>query len=67
MRSIAGPLTRWSVFGLDAEHQTEGAEPVDLVTVVELIGHADINTACRYTLPSEADKAASLEALTVDR
>ncbi|WP_017611625.1 tyrosine-type recombinase/integrase [Nocardiopsis salina] len=42
-------------------------EPVDLVTVAELMGHADINTTRRYALPTEADKAAALEVLTVDR
>lgn len=42
-------------------------EPVDLVTVAELMGHADINTTRRYALPTEADKAAALDALTVDR
>lgn len=42
-------------------------EPVDLVTVAELMGHADINTTRRYALPTEADKAAALDLLTVDR
>jgi integrase/recombinase XerC len=41
--------------------------PVDLVTVAELMGHADINTTRRYALPTEADKAAALDVLTVDR
>jgi len=40
---------------------------VDLVTVAELMGHADINTTRRYALPTEADKATALEALTIDR
>ncbi|WP_150254833.1 tyrosine-type recombinase/integrase [Nocardiopsis deserti] len=42
-------------------------EPVDLVTVAELMGHADINTTRRYALPTEADKARAVEGLTVDR
>ncbi len=45
-------------------------EPVDLVTVAELMGHADINTTRRYALPTKADKAdkaRALEALTTDR
>ncbi|MCY9785690.1 site-specific integrase [Nocardiopsis sp. EMB25] len=42
-------------------------EPVDLVTVAELMGHADINTTRRYALPTDADKAAALNALTVDQ
>ncbi len=45
----------------------DAREPVGLVTVAELMGHADINTTRRYALPTEADKAAALEALTVDR
>src|SRR5699024_7403540 len=32
-----------------------------------LMGHSDINTTRRYALPTDADKAAALEALTVDR
>ncbi|MGI5122178.1 tyrosine-type recombinase/integrase [Marinactinospora thermotolerans] len=43
------------------------SEPVDLVTVVELMGHADINTTRRYALPTEADKIRALKALTTDR
>ncbi|WP_017625367.1 tyrosine-type recombinase/integrase [Nocardiopsis chromatogenes] len=42
-------------------------EPVDVVLVAELMGHADLNTTRRYALPSEADKARALEVLTVDR
>ncbi|KUP97163.1 tyrosine-type recombinase/integrase [Thermobifida cellulosilytica] len=42
-------------------------EPVDLVTVAELMGHADINTTRRYALPTEADTAAALDVLTVDQ
>ena len=41
-------------------------EPVDLVTVADLMGHTDINTTRRYALPTEADKAAALDVLTVD-
>ncbi|MFE6448754.1 tyrosine-type recombinase/integrase [Nocardiopsis dassonvillei] len=41
--------------------------PVDVVLVAELMGHADLNTTRRYTLPSEVDKARALEALTTDR
>lgn len=41
--------------------------PVDVVLVAELMGHADLNTTRRYTLPTEADKTRALEALTTDR
>ncbi len=37
------------------------------MTVVELMGHADLNTIRRYALPSKADKVAALDVLTVDR
>ena len=43
------------------------AAPVDVVLVAELMGHADVNTTRRYTLPSEADKTRALDALTTDR
>ncbi|MFD3688735.1 tyrosine-type recombinase/integrase [Nocardiopsis sp. NPDC058631] len=41
--------------------------PVDVVLVAELMGHADLNTTRRYTLPTDADKTRALEALTTDR
>ncbi|MCK9873920.1 site-specific integrase [Nocardiopsis dassonvillei] len=43
------------------------AEPVNVVLVAEPMGHADLNTTRRYTLPSEADKTRALEALTTNR
>jgi integrase/recombinase XerC len=42
-------------------------EPVDVVLVAELMGHADLNTTRRYALPTDVDKARALEALTTDR
>ncbi|MGW8435186.1 tyrosine-type recombinase/integrase [Nocardiopsis sp. NPDC055879] len=66
---VFGPHVLRRTFGTDlVRGRGEPArEPVDLVTVAELMGHADINTTRRYALPTEADKAAALEALTVDR
>ncbi|MEU4286332.1 tyrosine-type recombinase/integrase [Nocardiopsis dassonvillei] len=43
------------------------AAPVDVVLVAELMGHADLNTTRRYTLPTDADKTRALNALTTDR
>jgi integrase/recombinase XerC len=42
-------------------------EPVDVVLVAELMGHADLNITRRYALPTDVDKARALEALTTDR
>ena len=36
---------------------------IDLVTVADLMGHADLNTTMRYTLPSQADRQKAVEAL----
>ena len=38
-----------------------------VVLVAELMGHADLNTTRRYTLPTVADKTRALDALTTDR
>ncbi|MCK9873931.1 site-specific integrase [Nocardiopsis dassonvillei] len=64
-----GPNALRHTFGTDlVRDRVEPArEPVDLVTVAELMGHADINTIRRYALPTKADKARALEALTTDR
>ncbi|GAB3716692.1 tyrosine-type recombinase/integrase [Nocardiopsis potens] len=64
-----GPHVLRHTFGTDLVRGGSelAREPVDLVTVAELMGHADINTTRRYALPTEADKAAALEVLTVDR
>ncbi|WP_017607671.1 tyrosine-type recombinase/integrase [Nocardiopsis xinjiangensis] len=73
-----GPDDDGEAFGPHVLRHTFGADlvrgrgdlardPVDLVTVAELMGHADINTTRRYALPTEADKATALEALTIDR
>lgn len=35
----------------------------DLVTVADLLGHADVRTTTRYTLPSQADRERAVEAL----
>ncbi|MEE2037044.1 site-specific integrase [Nocardiopsis sp. CT-R113] len=43
------------------------SEPVDVVLVAELMGHAAVNTTRRYTLPTEVDKTRALDALTTDR
>ena len=43
------------------------SEPVDVVLVAELMGHADVNTTRSYTLSTEVDKARALEALINDR
>lgn len=42
-------------------------EPVEVVLVAELMGHADLNTTRRYALPSRADKTRAREGLTADR
>lgn len=42
-------------------------EPVDVVLVAELLGHADLDTTRRYTLPTHVDKTRALEVLTIDR
>ena len=39
---------------------------VDLVLVAEVLGHASLETARRYSLPGEADRAIALERLVVD-
>ncbi|MCY9783173.1 tyrosine-type recombinase/integrase [Nocardiopsis sp. EMB25] len=64
-----GPHVLRHTFGTDLVRGGSelAKEPVDLVTVAELMGHADINTTRRYALPTEADKAAALDVLTVDR
>ncbi|MBQ1080754.1 hypothetical protein [Nocardiopsis sp. B62] len=41
--------------------------PVDVVLVAELMGHADLHTTRRYTLPTDADETRALKALTIDR
>jgi len=38
----------------------------DIVTVAEILDHS-IETACRYSLPTEADKQAAIERLAVDK
>ncbi|NYH55288.1 hypothetical protein HNR06_004877 [Nocardiopsis arvandica] len=35
--------------------------------MAELMGYSDLNTTRRYALPTNADKVAALEALTIDR
>ncbi|WP_017569064.1 hypothetical protein [Nocardiopsis halotolerans] len=42
-------------------------EPVDVVLVAGLVGHADLNTIRRSALPTDADKACAPEALTTGR
>ena len=65
-----GPHVLRHTFGTDlvrGRGDLTTAGPVDVVLVAELMGHADLNTTRRYALPSEADKAAALEVLTIDR
>lgn len=64
-----GPPVLRHTFGTDLVRGRGdlAAALVDVVLVAELMGHADLNTTRRYALPSEADKAAALEALTTDR
>ncbi|MFI6788841.1 tyrosine-type recombinase/integrase [Nonomuraea sp. NPDC050383] len=38
----------------------------DPVLVAELLGHGSLDTTRRYALPTEADKAAALDALITD-
>lgn len=38
----------------------------DVVVVAEIAGHRRLETTRRYSLPSDADKDAALEAVTVD-
>ncbi|WP_342751857.1 tyrosine-type recombinase/integrase [Nonomuraea fuscirosea] len=38
----------------------------DPILVAELLGHGSLDTTRRYALPTEADKAAALEALITD-
>ncbi|MCF6467376.1 integrase [Nonomuraea sp. MG754425] len=40
-------------------------EGVDVVTIAELLGHS-LETARRYTLPTDADRQAAIDKLTVD-
>ncbi|MFC9941276.1 tyrosine-type recombinase/integrase [Nocardiopsis alba] len=53
-----GPHVLRHTFGTDLVrgHGDLAAEPVDVVLVAELMGHADLNTTRRYTLPTDADK-----------
>ncbi|MFJ9554581.1 tyrosine-type recombinase/integrase [Nocardiopsis sp. NPDC101807] len=73
-----GPADDGEAFGPHVLRHTFGTDPVrgrgevatapvDVVPVAELMGHADLNTTRRYTLPSEVDEARALEALTTDR
>lgn len=64
-----GPQVLRHTFGTDLVRGRGdlAAEPVDVILVAELMGHADLNTTRRYTLPTDADKARALEALTTDR
>jgi len=38
----------------------------DIVLVAELAGHARLETTRRYSLPSDADRQAAMDALTAD-
>jgi integrase/recombinase XerC len=38
----------------------------DLVLVAELAGHRRLETTRRYSLPSDADRQAAVEALTIE-
>ncbi|MGW5880286.1 site-specific integrase [Nocardiopsis terrae] len=64
-----GPHVLRHTFGTDLVRGRSdlAAAPVDVVLVAELMGHADLNTARRYTLPTEVDKARALKELTTDR
>ena len=39
---------------------------VDIVLVAEVLGHANLETTRRYSLPSEADRATALERLVIE-
>ncbi|MET8054061.1 hypothetical protein ABZU75_41445 [Streptosporangium sp. NPDC005286] len=43
--------------------QDDGKDPI---LVAELLGHGSLDTTRRYALPTEADKAAALDALITD-
>ncbi|PWV44593.1 tyrosine-type recombinase/integrase [Nocardiopsis sp. L17-MgMaSL7] len=64
-----GPHVLRHTFGTDLVRGRGevAAAPVDVVLVAELMGHADLNTTRRYTLPTDADKTRALNALTTDR
>ncbi|MFE1400321.1 tyrosine-type recombinase/integrase [Nocardiopsis dassonvillei] len=64
-----GPHVLRHTFGTDLVrgHGEVATAPVDVVLVAELMGHADLNTTRRYTLPTDADKTRALNALTTDR
>ncbi|MBQ1082168.1 site-specific integrase [Nocardiopsis sp. B62] len=63
-----GPHVLRHTFGTDrVRGRGDATAPVDVVLVAELMGHADLKTTRRYTLPSEADKTRALEVLTIDR
>ncbi|MGW8528382.1 tyrosine-type recombinase/integrase [Nocardiopsis sp. NPDC055824] len=64
-----GPHVLRHAFGTDlVRGRGEVASaPVNVVLVAELMGHADLNTTRRYTLPTNADKTRALETLTTDR
>ncbi|MEY9211534.1 tyrosine-type recombinase/integrase [Thermobifida halotolerans] len=64
-----GPHVLRHTFGTDLVRSRGDltTEPVDVVLVAELMGHADLNTTRRYALPTDADKTRALEALTTDR
>ncbi|WP_338087049.1 site-specific integrase [Nocardiopsis alba] len=53
-----GPHVLRHTFGTDLVrgHGDLAAEPVDVVLVAELMGHADLNTTAATTLPTDADK-----------
>lgn len=64
-----GPHVLRHTFGTDLVRGRSdlATAPVDVVLVAELMGHADLNTTRRYTLPSEADKTRALDTLITDR